>query len=153
MISIDQYRQRVGLFYAKSKIVYTRKIKLDFASFFLNAFLLIILTIAPLYMHLFHLFYQQLLPNVDGFLIKIINAFAKIFNKRPFRDPRFQVKPQGNPDILFLLCIPFIPTCSDPIELTMLTFFITNLYPSSCVLVTMDSKKLSKNDTLFTMPS
>ena len=124
MISIDQYCQRVGLFYAKSKIVYTRKIKLDFASFFLSVILLTILSIAPLYMHLFHFFYQQLLPNVDGLLIKIINAFARKFNKKPFLEPRLQAKPQGNPDILLFLCTPFIPTCRDPIELTMLTLLL-----------------------------
>ena len=119
MISIDQYRQRVGLFYAKSKIIYTRKIKLDFASFFLGIILLTILSIAPLYTHLFHFFYQQLLPNVDGLLVKTINIFASKLNKKPFLEPRLM--PQSNPDILFLLSTPFITMSSDPIELIMRT--------------------------------
>ena len=88
MISTDQYRQRIGLFHAKSKSAYPRKIKIDFSAVFLNMFLISLFSIAPLYMRLFHFFYQLMLPNIDGIFIKTINAISRKFNKTPFIEPR-----------------------------------------------------------------
>jgi hypothetical protein len=80
-MSIDQYRQRIGLFHAKTKNVYPRRLKTDFSAVFLNLFLILIFSIAPLYIRLFHFFYQQMLPSIDGIFIKTINAICRKFTK------------------------------------------------------------------------
>jgi len=129
MMSIDQYRQRIGLFHAKSKNVYPRKLKTDFSAVFLYLFLILIFSIAPFYVRLFHFFYQQMLPNIDGILIKTINAICRKFAKVPFIEPRLRAKVQGNPDIFLFLCTPFLPSCNDPLEVTLLTLLLLMTIP------------------------
>ena len=122
-MSIDQYRQRIGLFHAKSKSVYPRKLKTEFSAVFLNLFLFFIFSMAPLYIRLFHFFYQQMLPNIDGILIKTINAICRNFTNAPFIEPRLSAS-QGNPEVFLFLCTPFLPTCNDPLEITLLVLLL-----------------------------
>jgi hypothetical protein len=127
-MSIDQYRQRIGLFHAKSKSVYPRKLKTDFSAVFLNLFLFFIFSMAPLYIRLFHFFYQQMLPNIDGILIKTINAICRNFTKAPFIEPRLSAS-QGNPEVFMFLCTPFLLTCNDPLGITFLTLLLLIVIP------------------------
>ena len=80
-------------------------------------------------MRLFHFFYQQMLPNLDCIFIKTINAICRKFKKAPFVEPRLSAKTMGNPDIFPFICIPFISTCNDALELTLLTFLLLMLTP------------------------
>ena len=99
-------------------------------------------SVAPLYMHLFQFFYQQLLPNADGLMIKIINSIGRKLNKTPFIEPRLRAKFHGNPDVFLFLCTPFIPTCDDALELTIFTFLlliITPLFASWSVQILTNS--------------
>ena len=123
MMSIDQYRQRIGLFHAKSRSIYPRKLKTDFSAVFLNLFIILIFSIAPLYIRLFHFFYQQMLPNLDSIIIKTINAIFTNFTKAPFIEPRLSAS-RGNPEVFLFLSIPFLPTCNDPLEITLLVLLL-----------------------------
>ena len=99
----------------------------------LLGFLLLIMealhNLVPHYWFLLQFFYQQLLPNIDCIAIKIINATAHSFNRKPFLNPRFKAKVLGSPDAFLFLCIPFLPTCNDPLELTILTFLLLLITP------------------------
>ena len=85
--------------------------------------------LAPSYMRLFQFFYHHLLPNIECIVIKIINATAHSLNRKHFLNPCFKAKVLGSPDVFLFFCTPFIPTCNDPIELTILTFLLLVITP------------------------
>ena len=131
IICIDQYRQRVGSFNAKNVNMNLRNITGP-TSLLLGFFLLIMEAfhnLVPHYCFLLQFFYQQLLPNIDCIAIKIINAIAKCLNRKPFHNPCFKAKVLGSPDAFLFLCMPFLPTCNDPLELTILTFLLLLITP------------------------
>ena len=126
-VSTDQYRQRVGLFNAKTPNVSTKKTEHDPISILLGLIILLVSmfhNLSPRYINLFQFYYQHLLPNADNIIVKIINTFAKIFNKKPFVEPQFTANPIHIPEIVLLTCIPFTPTCNDPLELAILTLIV-----------------------------
>ena len=125
-VSTDQYRQKVGLFNAKTQNVSTKK-KNDPISMLLGLIMLLVSllhNLSPRYTNLFQFYYLHLLPNADNILVKIINTFAKIFNKKPFVEPQFTANPIHIPEFFLLTCIPFIPTCNDLLELSISTLLV-----------------------------
>ena len=54
---------------------------------------------------------------------------AENSKKLPLIEPRLSAKTMGNPDIFPFICIPFIYSCDDALELTILTFLLLMLTP------------------------
>ena len=154
IVSIEQYRQRVGSFNSKSKNIFTRSSKLDSVSLLLEIILFIssmIQNLTPHYICLFQLFYQKLLPNVDNITIKILNETAKKFNKKPFLESGLKANLLG-PEFFLFLCTLFLPSCNDPIELSILTLLllvITPLLVSWSVFILHCLFRVLYNLTLF----